>query len=182
MRADDVGRAGLGLSPALIGNLQSTTGVGNIVLAIFVTYRIIRALGPVRTFAISLFINAAAALGPPIVNALPKGTPLSVELALMAIAYSLVAASRNMMFATALMLSKAAARGGPGVAIGINQSACSLGSALGPMVTGLAYTQSLRLLHNCTPFFLSVGVLGALPGVLIFAFAPPWPWRTAGAL
>ena len=46
----------------------------------------------------------------------------------------------------------------------------------------VALQKSLRLLHNCTPFFLSVGVLGALPGVLIFAFAPPWPWRTAGAL
>ena len=104
---------------------------------------------------------------------------LPVALGLMCVAYSLVAASRNMMFATALMLSKEAASGGPGVAIGINQSACSLGSALGPMVTGAAYTQSLRVLHSCTPFFLGVGLLGALPGLLTIADAPPWPWRLA---
>jgi MFS family permease len=178
---DDLGSSGLGLTPAVIGNLQSTTGVGNIVLALFVTFRIIAALGPVRTFAISLFINAAAAFGPPIVQMLPESAPQSIALSLMCVSYSLVAASRNMMFATAMMLSKEAATGAPGVAIGINQSACSLGSALGPMLTGFAYTQSLTLLRNCAPFFIGVGIIGALPGVLIMTFAPPWPWRKPDA-
>ena len=94
----------------------------------------------------------------------------------MCAAYSLVAASRNMMFATAIMLSKEAAAGAPGVAIGINQSACSLGSALGPMVTGFVYTQSLAQLQTCVPFFLCVGILGAIPGIMMKAQAPPWPW------
>ena len=204
------GSGGLGLSPSLIGNLQSTTGVGNIVLALFVTYRIINAFGPVNTFAASLFVNAFAAFGPPTVQALPEGCPEAVALFVMCVAYSLVAASRNMMFATALMLSKEAATGGPGVAIGINQSACSLGSALGPMLTGFVYTQSLQQLRTCVPFFISVGtcsgpapargpgirshhtlltrprstprglpagVLGCLPGLVMRAKAPPWPWK-----
>jgi MFS family permease len=172
------GSGGLGLSPSLIGNLQSTTGVGNIVLALFVTFRIIRTIGPVNTFAISLFVNAVAAFGPPLIQAIPGGCPESLALGVMCVAYSLVAASRNMMFATAIMLSKESAAGAPGVAIGINQSACSLGSALGPMLTGLAYTQSLAFLRTCVPFFVGVGVLGALPGFMMKLRAPPWPWRS----
>merc|ERR1712087_1077064 len=65
---------GLGLGPSVIGTLQSTTGIGNIVLALFVTYRIINSLGPVTTFGLSLLINAAAAFGPPIVQQFPVGT------------------------------------------------------------------------------------------------------------
>ena len=167
---------GLGLSPSLIGNLQSTTGVGNIVLALFITFRIIRAIGPVNTFCISLFVNALAAFGPPLIMTFPDGCPEPIALGLMCAAYSLVAASRNMMFATAIMLSKEAAAGAPGVAIGINQSACSLGSALGPMVTGFVYTQSLAQLQTCVPFFLCVGILGAIPGIMMKVQAPPWPW------
>ena len=141
---------GLGLSPSLIGNLQSTTGVGNIVLALFITFRIIRAIGPVNTFCISLFVNALAAFGPPLIMTFPDGCPEPIALGLMCAAYSLVAASRNMMFATAIMLSKEAAAGAPGVAIGINQSACSLGSALGPMVTALCTrSRSRSCRHAC---------------------------------
>jgi len=171
------GAGGLNLSPYVIGNLQSTTGIGNIVLALFVTFRIIAAIGPVRTFAISLAINAAAAFGPPVIQMLPDGIPEPLQLGLMCVSYSLVAASRNMMFSTAIMLSKEAATGAPGVAIGINQSACSLGGACGPMLTGFAYTQSLRVLFACTPFFMGVGILGATPAVLMFTRAPPWPWK-----
>ena len=93
----------------------------------------------------------------------------------MCVAYSLVAASRNLMFATALMLSKEAASGAPGVAIGINQSACSLGAALGPMLTGFVYTQSLGALDDCVPFFVAVGIVGALPAVVMAYRAPSWP-------
>ena len=174
---DDHWSSGLGLGPSLIGNLQSTTGVGNIVLALFVTHKIIGGLGPVRTFAASLFINAAAAIGPPLILVLYPTIPTSINLAIMCVSYSLVAASRNMMFATAIMLSKEAATGGPGVAIGINQSACSLGSALGPLLTGAIYTQALAVLRTCAPFFLTVGIVGALPGFLLILKVPPWPWQ-----
>ena len=174
---DHTAAGGLGLSPYVIGNLQSTTGVGNIVLALFVTFRIIAAIGPVRTFAISLAINAAAAFGPPVIQLLPDGILEPIQLGLMCVSYSLVAASRNMMFSTAIMLSKEAASGAPGVAIGINQSACSLGGACGPLLTGFAYTQSLRVLFACMPFFVGVGILGATPAVLMATRAPPWPWK-----
>ena len=107
---------------------------------------------------------------------LSPGAPAWLSVGVMAASYSLVAASRNMMFATALMLSKQAAPGGPGVAIGINQSACSLGSALGPVCTGLVYAQSLAALRTCAPFFLVVVAVGALPGALVVARVPPWPW------
>ena len=89
----------------------------------------------------------------------------------------LSAAARNMMFATAIMLSKESAPGGPGVAIGINQSACSLGAALGPMLCGLGYTQALFVLRTSTPFFLSLGVVGLLPGVITQTYTPKWPWH-----
>ena len=168
-RSRRAGAGGLGLGPSVIGNLQSITGVGNILLALFVTFRIIRSLGAARTFALALLLNAAAALGPPIVQLLPTSCPGEMETALMCISYSLVAASRNMMFATAVMLSKEAAAGAPGVAIGINQSACSLGAAIGPVLTGLGYTFSLSSLGSCAPFFLALGFLGALPGWLLLA-------------
>ena len=66
--------------------------------------------------------------------------------------------------------------GAPGVAIGINQSACSLGSALGPILCGLGYTQSLYLFHTSVPFFAALGCVGLLPGAATQLLAPRWPW------
>jgi len=176
--ASMVGGGGLGLSSSQIGSLQSSTGFSAIALALFVTYRIINAVGPVLTFGISLVANAFAAVAPPLISVLPQPPPPPLATAFVLASYALVAASRNMMFATAIMLSKESAAGAPGVAIGINQSACSLGAALGPALSGLVYTTSLRVLRSASPFFLLLAFVGAFPmGGLYQVCVPPWPWN-----
>ena len=72
--------------------------------------------------------------------------------------------------------SLAAAPGAPGVAIGINQSACSLGSAIGPILCGLGYTASLARLATSAPFFVALGLIALAPGAATQALAPRWPW------
>ncbi|KAL1527651.1 hypothetical protein AB1Y20_009037 [Prymnesium parvum] len=173
------GGGGLALQSSAIGRLQSFTGIGNILLALFLTYRVIQWFGPVNTFIISLYANALASFCTPVVEFLPEDTPPIIATILVSAAYILVAAARNMGFATAIMLSKESAPGAPGVAIGINQSACSLGSAVGPILCGLGYTQSLWWLNTSTPFFLALGGLGLLPGVGTQILAPSWPWSSA---
>eukprot|EP00326_Haptolina_ericina_P034250 CAMPEP_0181248984 /NCGR_PEP_ID=MMETSP1096-20121128/45487_1 /TAXON_ID=156174 ORGANISM="Chrysochromulina ericina, Strain CCMP281" /NCGR_SAMPLE_ID=MMETSP1096 /ASSEMBLY_ACC=CAM_ASM_000453 /LENGTH=117 /DNA_ID=CAMNT_0023346241 /DNA_START=80 /DNA_END=434 /DNA_ORIENTATION=+ len=117
-----------------------------------------------------MYANAVAAFCVPAIGLLPVDAPQAAST-------SWIAAARNMMFATAIMLSKESAPGGPGVAIGINQSACSLGAALGPMLCGLGYTQSLLILRTSTPFFTALGVVGLLPGVITQLNTPRWPWH-----
>ncbi|KAL3902361.1 MAG: hypothetical protein SGPRY_012097 [Prymnesium sp.] len=184
---------GLGLQSSAIGKLQSFTGIGNIGLALFFTYRIIQCAGPVNTFILSLHINALAAFCTPAIELLPPEAPSVLSTILVSTAYHaapppmkmsfdvLSTAARNMGFATAIMLSKESAPGAPGVAIGINQSACSLGSAVGPILCGLGYTQSLWFLHTSIPFFIVLGMFGLTPGGLTQLFAPRWPWTAPGS-
>merc|ERR1711957_99815 len=103
-------RSGLGLGSASIGLLQSVSGAGNILLALLATYRIIQALGPPRTFALSLFLNGFAAFAPSLVQLLWPDISISLAMWIMGGGYVLVAASRNMLFATALLLSTESAR------------------------------------------------------------------------
>lgn len=166
----------------------------------FCRYRIIRCAGPVNTLILSLHVNALAAFCTPAIAFLPPNAPSIFSTFFVSMAYILVAgdkacalscipnaalticscdaASRNMGFAVAIMLSKESAPGAPGVAIGINQSACSLGSAVGPIMCGLGYTQSLWWLKTSVPFFLSLGVLGLTPGIGTQLIVPRWPWAS----
>ena len=89
--------------------------------------------------------------------------------------YILLACSRNLTFTSSLVLSKACANGPPGVVIGINQSACSLGSAIGPILAGLGYTGFLSWLSSASAFFASFGAIGAL-AIGSHLKLPPWPW------
>jgi len=174
----DGGRGGGGLSlhSSEIGQLQSCTGFGNIALALFFTYRVIRWCGPVGTFVLSLHANALAAFCTPAISLLPAAAPPACATALVSASYVLVAAARNMGFATAIMLSKESAPGAPGVAIGINQSACSLGSAIGPILCGVGYAASLARLATSAPFFVALGLVALAPGAATQALAPRWPW------
>lgn len=127
--------------------LQASTGITSIVVALLLTFRIVRALGPVRAMGVGLAATALAPLliplaspaaeiirslavrlfarlhvVPPELLATHSAARAVVGPAVATLTYMLAAVGRNVTFTTTMILSKACAGDGPpGVAVGVNQ-------------------------------------------------------------
>lgn len=173
-----------------IGATQAVGGFTILAVVVCVYFRLVSALGAVRSLHIGLFANVLVFAAPLCVDAWQLSArtpprPIAVAAAF-AGTFALRAFSLNTANSCSVLLSKASL---PcrmmALALALNQSASSLGNAIGPILSGYVYGLALErgegpehVFGAGRLYFVGGMVVAGLANVLVCCL-PPWPWPTA---